>query len=50
LKRVIDKFKEAENEDNNNNVYKQRMGEMEVREDEGMQSILKGKLKEFTIS
>jgi hypothetical protein len=31
LKRVIDKFREVKNEDNNNNVYIQRMGEMEVR-------------------
>ena len=45
LKRVIDKFKEAENEDNNNNGYIQRMREMGVREGEGRQSVLKGKTK-----
>jgi hypothetical protein len=40
-----DKFKEAENEDNNNNVYIQRMRKMEVREGKGKRSILRGKLK-----
>jgi hypothetical protein len=43
LKRVIDKFKETENEDNNNNVYIQGMWEMGVSEGEGRQSVLKGK-------
>jgi hypothetical protein len=41
LKRDVDNFKEAENEDNNNNVYIQRMREMGVREGEGKKSILK---------
>jgi hypothetical protein len=41
LKRVINKFKEAENKDINNNVSIQRMGEMGVREVEGRQGVLK---------
>jgi hypothetical protein len=45
LKRFIDKFKEAKNEDSNNNVYIQRIREMEVREGEGRQSVLKRKTK-----
>jgi hypothetical protein len=43
LERVIDKLKEAENEDNNNNVYIQTMRGMGVRESEGRQCVLKGK-------
>jgi hypothetical protein len=50
LKKVIDKFEEAENEENNNNEYIQRMREIGVREGEGRQSVLKGKTKSFTIS
>jgi hypothetical protein len=42
---LIDKFIEADNEDNNKNVYRLRMGEMGVREGEGKESILKGKTK-----
>jgi hypothetical protein len=49
LKMVIDKFKEAENEDNNNNMYIKRMREMGMRVKTGKVS-LKEKLKEFTIS
>jgi hypothetical protein len=45
LKRVIDKFKEAEIENNKNNVYIQRMRVMGLREGEGRQSVLKGKTK-----
>jgi hypothetical protein len=40
LKCIIDKFKEDENKDNNNNVCIQRM-----REGEGRQSVLKAKIK-----
>jgi hypothetical protein len=45
MKCIVDKFKEAENEDNNNNVYIQRMREWGVREAEGRQSILTRKTK-----
>jgi hypothetical protein len=42
LKCIIDKFKEAENK-NNNNVYTQRMRELGVREGKCRQSFLKEK-------
>jgi hypothetical protein len=44
LKCIVNKFKDVEKEDNNN-VYIQRMRELGVKEGEGRQSILKGKLK-----
>ena len=47
LKLIFNKFKEAENEDNKNNVYIQRIRELRVKE--GKVS-LKEKLKEFTIN
>jgi hypothetical protein len=48
LKCIVEKFKEAENEDNNNSMYIPRMREMGVRKGEGRQNIVKG--KNFTIN
>jgi hypothetical protein len=41
LKCITDKFKEAENDNNNKNVYIQRMRELGVREGQGRQSVYK---------